>query len=115
MRVAPKVAAKPEPRTTIGERFVYKQVGDRELNLFVVKPADWKASDQRPALVLFHGGGWVGGGPTQFNDQATYLATRGLVCVQVEYRLLDKSNKEPPIDCVRDAKSAMRWGALACK
>ena len=106
---APQTAAKPEPRRTIGERFVYKKVGNRELQLYVVKPADAKASDQRAALVLFHGGGWVGGGPTQFNDQATYLTSRGMVCVQVEYRLLDKSNEEPPVICVQDAKSAMRW------
>ena len=106
---SPKAKRKSEPRPTIGERFVYKKVGDREMKLFVMKPADWKASDRRPSLVLFHGGGWVGGGPTQFNDQAAYLASRGMVCVQVEYRLLDKSGKEPPVDCVRDAKSAMRW------
>lgn len=105
----PKAKGKSAPRPTIGERFVYKKVGDREMQLFVVKPADWKAADRRPALVLFHGGGWVGGGPTQFNDQAKYLASRGLVCVQVEYRLLDKSNQEPPIICTQDAKSAIRW------
>jgi acetyl esterase/lipase len=87
----------------------YKRVGGRELKLFVVSPPDAKPTDRRPALVLFHGGGWTGGAPTQFNTQSTYLASRGLVCVQVEYRLLDKADKAPPIICVQDAKSAMRW------
>ncbi len=91
----------------LGDEHVYKQVEGRGLRLFVVKPEDWKAADQRPALVLFHGGGWTGGAPTQFNDQVTYLAKRGMVCVQVEYRLL--GNPGPPTNCVRDAKSAMRW------
>lgn len=102
-------AADAKPKAAFpGEARVYKQVDGRELRLFVVKPPDWKATDQRPALVLFHGGGWTGGTPTQFNDQADYLAQRGLVCVQVEYRLV-KDIPGPPTNCVRDAKSAMRW------
>ncbi len=32
-----------------------------------------------------------------------------MVCVQAEYRLLKKDGAEPPLVCVRDAKSAMRW------
>ena len=92
----------------LGQTHLYKQVEGRDLRLLVIKPPDWKATDQRPALVLFHGGGWTGGTPTQFNDQATYLAQRGLVCVQVEYRLV-KDIPGPPTNCVRDAKSAMRW------
>lgn len=88
---------------------VYKKVGDRELKLTLVNPPDWKATDQRPALVFFHGGGWVSGAPTQFTSQSEYLATRGLVCIQIQYRLLDKNGKEPPANCVQDAKSAMRW------
>lgn len=93
----------------VGTAHVYKRVGDRDLKLFVVSPPDAQPADRRPALVLFHGGGWTGGAPTQFNTQAAYLASRGLVCVQVEYRLLDKADKAPPVSCVQDAKSAMRW------
>lgn len=93
----------------IGEKRVYKKVGDRELNLFVVKPKHWNTTDQRPAAVFFHGGGWVGGTPAQFNSQANYLATRGMVCALVEYRLLKNQPGALPTDCVRDAKSAMRW------
>ena len=88
---------------------IYKRVGDRELKLSIVNPPDWKNSDQRPAMVFFHGGGWVGGGPTQFTQHSEYLATRGMVCIQVEYRLIKKGDSGPPIDCVHDAKSAMRW------
>ena len=49
---------------------VYKKVGGRELKLTIVNPPDWQASDQRPAMVFFHGGGWVGGKPTQFNEHS---------------------------------------------
>jgi acetyl esterase/lipase len=94
---------------SVGEAAVYKKVEGRELKLHVVKPADWKAGDSRPAIVFFHGGGWVGGSPTQFNRASEYFASRGLVCVQVEYRLIAKGDKGPPVSCCRDAKSAMRW------
>jgi acetyl esterase/lipase len=97
-------AAPPE-----GKPFVYKQIAERELVLYVTKPADWKPSDCRPAVVFFHGGGWVGGQPGQFTEHSKYLASRGLVTVQVEYRLLDRKNNDPPLVCVQDAKSAMRW------
>lgn len=92
----------------VGQARVYKKVGDRELRLFVVHHDGWQPTDQRPALVLFHGGGWTGGSPMQFNDQVTYLARRGMVCFQVEYRLV-KDVPGPPLNCVHDAKSAMRW------
>lgn len=96
-------------QSAVGTPQVYKQVADRVLKLFIVKPADWQPTDQRPAIVFFHGGGWIGGGPTQFNQPSQYLATRGMVCVQAEYRLLQPKTKEPPLICVQDAKSVMRW------
>jgi acetyl esterase/lipase len=89
---------------------VYKTVAGRELKLTIANPADWKPDDRRPAMVFFHGGGWTGGAPTQFERHSDYLAARGMVCFQVEYRLLKGVPKgEPPLVCVQDAKSAMRW------
>ncbi len=58
LALGPWCEAAAEP---VGQARVYKKVGDRELRLFVVNPDDWKAADRRPALVLFHGGGWTGG------------------------------------------------------
>ena len=75
---------------------VYKSVAGRDLKLTVVKPPDWEAADKRPAPVFVHGGGWTGGTLTQFEQKC-------------EYRLIAKGDKGPPIDCVHDAKSAMRW------
>lgn len=91
------------------ETVVYKRVGGFELKLFVEKPADWKPTDQRPAIVFFFGGGWVGGSPGQFLKQSQYLATRGLVGIRVEYRTIPKGNPGPPTVCCADAKSALRY------
>jgi acetyl esterase len=91
------------------EIVTYKKTSGRELKLFIDKPADWKASDKRPAIVFFFGGGWVAGTPEQFKSQGTYLATRGMVSVRVEYRTIPKGYKGPPVICCHDAKSAMRY------
>jgi acetyl esterase/lipase len=91
------------------ETIVYKNVGDTELKLFVEKPPGWKPTDQRPAIVFFFGGGWVGGSPTQFLKQSEHLASRGMVGIRVQYRVIPKEDKGPPLVCCADAKSAMRY------
>lgn len=100
----PAVAAGP-----VGQQQTYKTVDGRDLKLYLLQPEGIQPGDRRPAIVFFHGGGWVGGAPTQFNLHAEHFAKRGLVCVQVEYRLLDKGAKDPPTRCIEDARSAMRW------
>lgn len=93
----------------VGDKIIYKKVDGHELALYVTRPVERKSAGNRPAIVFFHGGGWTGGAPGQFTEHSQYFASRGLVCVQVQYRLLDRKNSDPPVICVRDAKSAMRW------
>jgi acetyl esterase len=105
--LAPVFAA--ETVAPLGEARVYKRVGERELRLHIVRPPGWQASDRRPAIVFYHGGGWVQGAPDQFNDHSAYFASRGLVCLQVEYRLAARGGSGGPVECIQDARTAMRW------
>lgn len=91
------------------EILTYKKVGDTELKLFVEKPPGWKATDRRPAIVFYFGGGWVGGTPEQFLKQSEYLASRGMVGIRVQYRVIPKGENGPPLVCCADAKSALRY------
>lgn len=86
----------------------YKTVGDVGLKLYVHKPADWKESDRRPAIVFFFGGGWNAGSPSQFRYQCEYLASRGLVAITADYRVASR-NKVLAVECVRDAVAALRY------
>ncbi|MFG0289592.1 MAG: alpha/beta hydrolase [Rhodopirellula sp. JB044] len=99
--------------SVIVDRFTYKQTEHegklRDLHIDWTRPANWKETDQRPAVVFIHGGGWVGGKPGQFVQHSEELAKRGMVCFRVEYRLLDKSNNLPPATCVEDASDAFRY------
>lgn len=95
--------------TSASETLIYKTVDDRPLKLLVDKPADWKAGDKRPAILFFFGGGWVGGSVAQFERHSAYLASRGMVGIRVEYRTILKEEEGPPLICVADAKSAVRY------
>ncbi len=96
------------PKDPVGKAMVYKTAEGRSLHAYVLEPSDTAPS--HPAIVFFHGGGWTSGSVTQFNKQMTALAARGMVTVDVEYRLIPKANStQSPEKCLEDAKSAMRW------
>ena len=86
----------------------YKKVGGVELKLHVFKPGGHQASDKRPAVVFFFGGGWKGGTPKQFYEQSRFLAKHGMVAFAAEYRV-SNVHKTSPYECVKDGKSAIRW------
>lgn len=100
------VAALPMP-VAAQEALVYKEADGKKLVLQVFKPEGWKATDKRPVLVFFHGGGWTGGTPSQLYPQAKALAARGTVAISAQYRLAPKG--AAPDLCVNDARSAIRW------
>jgi acetyl esterase len=88
--------------------FTYKTIGDRELKIYIHYPPGWKASDSRPGIIFFFGGGWAGGRIEQFLPQAEYLAGRGMVAARADYRVKSHDGVTPD-KCVEDARSAMRW------
>ena len=87
---------------------VYREVGEAVLRAHVFLPPDHRASDRRPAMLMFFGGSWERGDPTQFARHATYFASRGLVVVLPDYRTRQYHGGSP-LDCVADAKAALRW------
>lgn len=90
------------------EEMVYKSVGDTELKMRVYQPKGWKASDERPAIVFFFGGGWRNGTPDQFDPHCRHLAAKGMVAMAADYRVQSKHDSTP-FESTRDAKSAIRW------
>jgi len=93
----------PPPDSTI-----FKQTPQGDLKIYLHYPGDWKAGDQRPAIVFFFGGGWRVGTVEQFRYQAEYFARRGMVTARADYRVLSRHNTGPD-KCVEDGKSAVRW------
>ena len=86
----------------------YKTIGEVQLRLNIYEPPGHKASDKRPAIVFFFGGGWSAGTVMQFDRHSRYLATRGMVAVTADYRVRSRHGTTP-FECVSDGKSAIRW------
>jgi len=95
-------------KTAPDQTLTFKNIDETELKLHVFTPEDRKASDKRPAIVFFFGGGWNSGSPSQFYPHCRYLASRGMVAMSAEYRVKSR-NKTTPRECVKDGKSAVRW------
>lgn len=106
--LAPNDAKSYPPQLSEGKSYVYKTIGDTNLRLWAFSPAGHKPTDRRPAVVFFFGGGWQNGSPKQFEQHCRYLASRGIVALTADYRVASRHSVKA-VDCVRDAKSAIRW------
>lgn len=104
-----QVVELPAPAPPDGVRAeVYKSVGGVDLKLWIYAPPGHSAGHRRPAAVFFFGGGWSTGDPAQFEPQARHLASRGMVAITADYRVSSRHGARI-VDCVRDAKSAIRF------
>lgn len=93
-----------------GEAFVYRGEGESALRLHVFGHREALArGGKQPAIFLIHGGGWRGGRPAMLAPQCVHFASRGLVAISIQYRLLGQPGVEGPQTCLADAKAAWHW------
>jgi acetyl esterase/lipase len=104
----PPVSWKYPPEMPGASVEVYREVNGSKLNAYVFTPPQHQASDRRPAVLFFFGGGWKAGTPGQLLPQSLYLAQRGMVAIPCDYRVQSRHGVIPQ-DCLRDAKAAIRW------
>lgn len=93
------------------KNLTYVKYGPRELQLDLYAPAPTMA-DQRPAVVLVHGGGWRAGYRENMMPLAHQLALRGYVTATISYRL---SPEAPYPAAIHDVKAAVRWLRMNAK
>ena len=108
--IAIPLSAKPAYPAVIkgADTVVYKNASGIDLKLFILKPESWSASDKRPAIVFYFGGGWHGGSPSHFESYANYYADKGFVTFLVDYRVRSRNNT-PAIRAVEDAQDAFAF------
>lgn len=95
-------------KTGAVSEFVYKQADSVKLRMKVWHPEHRQATKRYPAIIFFFGGGWKHGNMKQFEPQAKYFASRGLIAVTVDYRVAQRYNTTP-FEAVKDARSAVRY------
>lgn len=116
---ARKTPARSRPLDYVGQRVanlepdrkvVYKRIDDRELELHLFLPEGWKATDRRVCFHIIHGGGWMGMDPSRMYSFAADFAERhGMVGISVQYRLAKADRSVTVFDCVKDARSSVRY------
>ncbi|MBN1398428.1 MAG: alpha/beta hydrolase [Bacteroidetes bacterium] len=82
----------------------YSKANNTELKLDLYLPRN--RSVPSAALVLFHGGGWVGGAKERNVFQLLPYLSLGWAVINVEYRLAENS---PAPAAVEDCRCALRW------
>jgi acetyl esterase/lipase len=105
----PNYAARLALKTEATREIVYKKIGDRELRLFFFEPQGWKPADHRPCFIGIHGGGWTSGAPRSMYPFVTHCVEQGMVGISVEYRLYKAGTDVSVFECVKDARSAVRY------
>jgi dipeptidyl aminopeptidase/acylaminoacyl peptidase len=58
----------------------------RDLPVWLTLPANFKKGEPRPAVVYVHGGPWVRGGSWRWQPMQQFLASRGYVVIEPEFR-----------------------------
>ena len=94
--------------STQPDEYVYARHGDRELKVYVFSPDG--AEERRPAVLVFHGGGWSIGSAEWGFGKAEHFSELGLVGISVQYRLSGRTHPGvTPLDAMADARAAFRW------
>jgi acetyl esterase len=115
LRAETQVASPDRAASAPGKAYVYKQSAGKPRELEIYFPVDHNPARAKvPGVILFHGGGWGSGDLSVLRDQCRYLASRGLVAITANYRMLTKEDKPAKGEtkkgvCITDAKSAIRW------
>jgi acetyl esterase/lipase len=89
------------------ESAVYATRDGRDLEVHVFRP-DPDGPAARPAIVIFHGGGWFMGEPSWGFGRASHFAGHGMVAVVPRFRLSNQGSTTP-IEAMADARDVLRW------
>ncbi len=89
------------------EKICYKQTPQGNLYLFLLRPPAVH-DEPLPAIIYFHGGAWKGGDVAGQIQNAAWFRDHGMIGIAASYRLESKHGTSP-LECIADAKSAMRY------
>ena len=87
---------------------VYAQMDTVALKAYVFMPNGLGRAAPRPAIVIFHGGGWTIGEPAWAFGRAEHFARQRMVAVAAQYRLSNQ-NTITPLEAMADARAVIRW------
>jgi len=99
----------------VQKEIVYKTIDGVSLKADLFYLAGEQKKKIHPAIAFFHGGGWAYGTPSEFHEACVRYAEKGFITFSFQYRLsVNEDGTVPhpsitPVECVKDARSALRW------
>ena len=90
------------------QEYIYSIKDSIELKAYVFTLDSLRNSENLPAIVIFHGGGWSNGEAAWSFGRAEHFAKLGFVAIAAQYRLPDQKNITP-FEAMEDARDIIKW------
>jgi len=91
----------------LAEKILYKKTPQGDMYMYLLRPAGG-SKERLPAIVYFTGGGWVGGDVEGQIPNAAWFRDQGIIGIDADYRVKSRQGTSP-LECIEDAKSAIRY------
>lgn len=91
----------------LSEKVLYKKTPQEDMYLYILRPQG-KTKKALPAIVYFTGGGWVSGNVEGQIPNPAWFRDHGIIGIEADYRVKSRHGTTP-IECIQDAKSAIRY------
>ena len=92
---------------SLSEKILYKKTPQEDMYLYLLRP-EGKTKKAFPAIIYFTGGGWVNGSVDSQIANAAWFRDHGIIGITADYRV-ESRHGTTPLECIRDAKSAVRY------
>lgn len=91
----------------LAEKILYKKTPQEDMYMYLLRP-DTKSKKALPAIVYFTGGAWLRGTVESQIANPAWFRDHGIIGIQADYRVKTRHGTSP-IECIEDAKSAIRY------
>ena len=91
----------------LAEKILYKKTPQEDMYLYLLRP-DTKSRKPLPAIVYFTGGAWLRGTVESQIANPAWFRDHGIIGIQADYRVKTRHGTTP-LECIEDAKSAIRY------
>lgn len=91
----------------LAEKILYKKTPQEDMYMYLLRPLH-QTTKALPAIVYFTGGGWVGGDVYGQIPNPAWFRDHGIIGIEADYRVKSRHGTSP-IECIQDAKSAIRY------
>jgi len=97
-------------KTVAYKTIPYTKYADTTMNMdfYPAQPKNGDVKENRPVVIVVHGGSWAGGDSKQLPELNSYLAAKGYNVAAINYRMAPKWQTPAPVEDIQAAIAYMR-------